>query len=318
MLPPLLLSVRVPTLLARAWRALLPDKPRSATPRRGRLHIIIFRLDAMGDVVMTTPLFRELKRSYPNSHCTAVVRHDFRPLLVTNAFLDEILTLPEIRAHWIPRSAKNLLAALLFYWRRLRQRSFNIAISPRWDVDEHLTTLLCLLTNATQRVGYTEKTSPRKQQLNRGFDAAFTLPLPAGPVQHEVRRNLAVVEALGGNVHDSKLEVRLTERDREAAPRGYWPTCTCFQQADRSGHWRQLPGPVLAARPLCRHGVTIGPTSPPPACHPLLGGERKQALGLATLLNSYENSPCEIVMDEEILDLPQLQPPRAESGLARA
>lgn len=219
MLPPLLLSVRVPTLLARAWRALLPDKPRSATPRRGRLHIIIFRLDAMGDVVMTTPLFRELKRSYPNSHCTAVVRHDFRPLLVTNAFLDEILTLPEIRAHWIPRSAKNLLAALLFYWRRLRQRSFNIAISPRWDVDEHLTTLLCLLTNATQRVGYTEKTSPRKQQLNRGCDTAFNIRLPAGPVQHEVARNLAVVEALGGAVHDSSLDVRLTERDREFAAR---------------------------------------------------------------------------------------------------
>ena len=63
MLPPLFLSVRVPTLLARAWRALLREKPSSESPRRGRLSIIIFRLDAMGDVVMTTPLFRELKRS---------------------------------------------------------------------------------------------------------------------------------------------------------------------------------------------------------------------------------------------------------------
>ena len=122
MLPPLLFSVRVPTLLARAWRVLSPDKPRSAVPRR-RLHIIIFRLDAMGDVVMTTPFFRELKRNYPNSHCTAVVQHVFRPLLVTNPFLDEILTLPEIRTDWIPRRARNLLAALLLYWRCLRKKT---------------------------------------------------------------------------------------------------------------------------------------------------------------------------------------------------
>ncbi len=103
MLPPLLLlfSVRLPTLLAKVWRALLPDKPRSATPRCGRLRIVIFRLDAMGDVVMTTPFFRELKRNYPNSHCTAVVQHAFRPLLVTNPFLDEVLTLPEIAAPWL-------------------------------------------------------------------------------------------------------------------------------------------------------------------------------------------------------------------------
>ena len=205
-------------------------------PRR-RLHIIIFRLDAMGDVVMTTPLFRELKRNYPNSHCTAVVQHVFRPLLVTNPFLDEILTLPEIRTDWIPGRAKNLLAVLLFYWRCLRKKSYDIAISPRWDVDEHLATLLCLLTNATKRVGYTEKTSPRKQRLNRGFDAAFSLCLPAGPVQHEVRRNLAVVEALGGAVHDSKLEVRLTERDREVR-RAVAGQGTGVQQADRSGHRR--------------------------------------------------------------------------------
>ncbi len=219
MLPPLLFSVRVPTLLARAWHALFFEKSNSPLPRRGRLRIIIFRLDAMGDVVMTTPLFRELKRTYPASHCTVVVQHGFRPLLVTNPYLDEIRTLPEIATAWLPRRSKKLLAAVLFYWRVLRKKRYDIAISPRWDTDEHLATMLCLLGNATERVGYTEKTSPTKQQLNRGFDAAFSICLPAGPVQHEVMRNLAIVEALGGHVRDSSLEVRLTERDREFATR---------------------------------------------------------------------------------------------------
>jgi len=220
MLPPLFLSVRVPTLLARLWRSLFGEKPGSGLPRRGRLSIIIFRLDAMGDVAMTTPLFRELKRAYPKSHCTAVVQHAFRPLLVTNPHIDEILTLPELpAAAYLPRRAKQLIAALLLYWRDLRRRRYDIAISPRWDLDEHLATLLCQLTNATERVGYTENVSPLKQRLNRGFDAAFSICLPGGPVRHEVVRNLAVVEAFGGTVQDSSLDVRLTERDREFATR---------------------------------------------------------------------------------------------------
>jgi len=217
MLPALFLSVRVPTLLARWWRTLACEKTNSRLPGTECLSIIIFRLDAMGDVVMTTPLFREIKRAFPQSRLTVVVQPEYRPLLITSSHVDETLTTPALKAGFLARRVKNLLAALLLYARSLRRRRFDIAISPRWDTDEHLATLLCLLTNATCRVGYTEKASATKQQLNRGFDAAFNLCLPAGPARHEVIRNLVMVEALGGTVHDSRLEVRLTGRDREFA-----------------------------------------------------------------------------------------------------
>jgi ADP-heptose:LPS heptosyltransferase len=219
MLPPLLLSVRVPTMLARFWRSLFSEKPGAGLPHRGPLSIIVFRLDSMGDLVMTTPLFRELKHAFPKSHCTVVVQRALKPLLVTNPHIDEILTPPQAGSGHLPRRVNELLAAWLLYWRRLRGRRFDIAISPRWDLDEHLATLLCLLTNATRRVGYTEKASPLKQRLNRGFDDAFNICLSAGPVRHEVVRNLMVLEALGGTVGDSRLEIWLTGRDRAFAAR---------------------------------------------------------------------------------------------------
>lgn len=219
MLPPLFLSVRAPTLLASFWRSLFIEKSGGGLLNCSPLSIIIFRLDAMGDVVMTTPLFRELKRAFPDSHCTVVVRRAVRPLLVTNPHIDEILMPPKVRLPLLPRRVKALAAALLLYWRCLRRRRFDVAISPRWDLDEHLATLLCLLTKAARRVGYTENASPLKQRLNRGFDAAFNICLPPGPVRHEVVRNLVVLEALGGTVQDSRLEVRLTERDRAFASR---------------------------------------------------------------------------------------------------
>lgn len=217
MLPPLFLSIRVPTLLAMFWRAHIRREPIAGVSRNEPLSFIVFRLDSLGDVVMTTPLFRALKKAHPGSRCTVVVQDCYKPLLVTNPYIDEILTLPKVRPLWLPQGARKLLSAVVLYWTRLRKRHFDFAVSPRWDVDTHLTTFLCVLTHAASRVGYSEKTSPEKQRINRGFDAAYNICLPPGAVRHEVLRNLAIADAVGATSGDARLEIELTERDRRNA-----------------------------------------------------------------------------------------------------
>ena len=217
MLPLLFLSVRVPTKLAIFWRAHLAPAASSEYPRRDGLSFLVIRLDGLGDVVLTTPLFRELKRAFPKSSCTVVVQEAFRQLLVTNPHIDEIIGLRPLQAAWLPARVRSLLSVLWMYWGRLRGRRFDVAISPRWDVDDRLATLLCSLVDAQDRVGYSETASPAKRRHNRGFDAAFSTCLSAGPVRHEVLRNLEIVKALGGKVEDSRLEIGVTNRDREFA-----------------------------------------------------------------------------------------------------
>ena len=216
-LPPLFFSVRLPTMLAMFWRRHIRERKFPASSRKDPLSFLIFRLDALGDVVLTTPLFRALKAAHPESRCTVVVQEQYKSLLVTNPHIDEILTLPRIRPAWLPQRVKRLASATLLYWTQLRRRHFDFAISPRWDVDEHLATYLCVLTHAASRVGYSEKVSAAKQQINRGFDAAYDLCLPPGAVRHEVLRNLAIAEALGATELDGRIEIRLTERDRRKA-----------------------------------------------------------------------------------------------------
>lgn len=218
LLPPLFFSVRLPTLLAIFWRVHIRREnfvlARNEAPR-----FLIFRLDSLGDLVMTTPLFRALKQPHRGSRCTVVVQEYYKPLLVTNPHVDEILTLPQVRPAWLPLCIRRLLAATIFYWTRLRRRRFDYAISPRWDVDEHLATLLCSLTHTACRVGYSESTSAAKQRINRGFDRAFDVCLPPGPLRHEIQRNLAVAEALGAMASNTTLEIRLTNQDRDRAAR---------------------------------------------------------------------------------------------------
>lgn len=213
----LLMFVALPTWLAIAWRKFLakvPARPnRSESPRS----ILIIRLDQLGDLVLTTPLFRELKRLYPGARISVVVPPHFKAILTTNRHVDEILTLDEVRAKWLPPRARRLATALWFYWTRLHHRQFDLAVSPRWDVDETLATMLCVLANASLRMGHSSRVSDAKRKINRGFDAAFDVVLPPGRLQHEAERNLAIVEALGARAPNRKLEIRLTDKDRKFA-----------------------------------------------------------------------------------------------------
>jgi heptosyltransferase-2 len=210
-------GVRLPTLLALFWRRHAGQPNATGMECKGPLSFIIFRLDAMGDVVMTTPLFRALKTAHPRSRITAVVQPSYKALLATNPDVDEILTLPTIKPAWLLQGIRRLMAATLFYWMKLRRRYFDCAISPRWDTDEHLATFLCVLCTAGTRVGYSEAATAAKQTMNRGFDRAFSVCLPPGPVQHESLRNLAIAEAVGARSFDQHAEIQLTERDRKHA-----------------------------------------------------------------------------------------------------
>ena len=168
-------------------------------------------------MVLTTPLFRELKRIFPSSRCTVVSQPGHQAILATNRNVDEILPLRQVETKWLPERVRLLVSALRFYWTRLRHRQFDMAISPRWDVDENFATMLCVLTNADKRIGHSERASPAKRRINRGFDAAFDwLCHPARCGTRSIATS-KIVEALGGRVEDRRLEIRLTADDRKFA-----------------------------------------------------------------------------------------------------
>src|SRR5450755_2842902 len=128
------LWVTVPTWLAIGWRKYLAPRSRASRRTGEPRSIIIFRLDQLGDLVLTTPLFRELKRLYPGAHCTVVLQPQYKTILTTNRNVNEILPLQEVKAKWLPARARRLISVLWFYRSELRYRQFDLAISPRWDV----------------------------------------------------------------------------------------------------------------------------------------------------------------------------------------
>ena len=86
-----------------------------------RPKILLVRLRLIGDVVLTTPLLRALKRRYPDAQLTYVVEAAAAPVIRGNRNLSDIVVVP--RARGVARVRDDLALA-----RRLRRRHFDIAI----------------------------------------------------------------------------------------------------------------------------------------------------------------------------------------------
>ncbi len=178
--------------------------------------VLVVRLDELGDVVMTTPLLRELRRNLPHAWISLIVKPAIYNLMELCPYVDEVLTydcnahgrLWEIQRHW--RAGRLARASL---WRR----RFDLATLPRWDADNSHAAFVAYFSGARHRVGYSEKVITHKRRLNRGFDRLLTVPLLSTSLKHEVERGLDLIRALGGAVTDDRTELWLDRQDRAFA-----------------------------------------------------------------------------------------------------
>jgi heptosyltransferase-2 len=181
--------------------------------------ILVVRLDALGDLVMTTQVFRELKKYYPDSKLTAVVQERTKDILEANPYVDRILCPPTPHRARLLLGFRRELSVVQLYWKFLRKEHFDVALHPRFGPDYFAANLLMKLVDAPISVKYIDDWH---RGLARQIDAhAFRsmTNLPRPPVQHEVLTNAAGIEYLTGQTSTSRPEIFLTAEDRLFAMR---------------------------------------------------------------------------------------------------
>ena len=65
--------------------------------KHGRERILVIQRAKIGDLVCTTPVFRELKKKFPSSYLAALVTAKTKDILKNNPRLDEIISLDDFR-----------------------------------------------------------------------------------------------------------------------------------------------------------------------------------------------------------------------------
>ncbi|GAC1502673.1 MAG: glycosyltransferase family 9 protein [Vulcanimicrobiaceae bacterium] len=172
------------------------------------MHIVLTRLDRVGDLVLSTPAIATVRKSYPEARITLVCSAYNRVVMERNSDVDDVVALP-------PRVGPAVFGAAF-----RRRIDLAIALAP-CGADFALVGA----TRAPVRIGYTYV----RRYVARLFAARYLTRLilssadprlserfPERPVMHEVHQLLELVGAAGATQRDSRLRIDITDEDRAA------------------------------------------------------------------------------------------------------
>ncbi|MGE4357358.1 MAG: lipopolysaccharide heptosyltransferase II [Candidatus Omnitrophota bacterium] len=149
--------------------------------------ILIIRTDRIGDVVLSTPVIKNLRDNFPQSFITIMVRPYTREIVEGNPYLDEVIVYDK------ERKDRSFLATLKFVF-KIRKYKFDLAIILHPTNRVHI---ISFLAGIPKRVGYKKKLGflntdriEEKKYLGE---------------KHELDYNLDLLNYLGIPSHDRTL-----------------------------------------------------------------------------------------------------------------
>lgn len=163
--------------------------------------ILLFKLRYIGDVLMTTPAIRLLRKYYPNTHITMVVNKGTEDVVRYNPHINRILTIDRegVKKSPIYKSMSNNLEFL----KTLRERRYDISID---FASGDRAAYLSLLAGVPYRIGFKSGEGWRRVILNRIIDVPNNV--------HTVKRYLLILEeALGLKTEDTAMELYTEKGD---------------------------------------------------------------------------------------------------------
>ncbi len=151
--------------------------------------ILISRLSAIGDCVLTTPLLCAIRDHFPDAHITWVTERGPATLLEGHQALDELIALPK---RWMksPTEVRQLRS-------KLRKHRFDLAFDPQGLTKSSLITWL---SGARRQIGFHK---PRGRELSRWFNRELVTPTNS----HIVDAQLELLSPFG--VYDSVVRFDL-------------------------------------------------------------------------------------------------------------
>lgn len=163
-------------------------------PRPAEIKKILFiRTDRIGDMVLSTPAIRSLKRKYPQARLTVLASPSNHALLRHNPDVDEVVIFDALSIN-DPRKVLRLL-------QRLRHSGFDAVVDPLVSHDLK-TALIAFVTGAPVRVGF----------AGSGREVFFSRSLPGMDAKrHIVDLTLDLMMELGAAEPERAPRIALTQ-----------------------------------------------------------------------------------------------------------
>jgi ADP-heptose:LPS heptosyltransferase len=205
--------------------------------------ILLIRLEHIGDVLLTTPAFRALRKRFPNAQIDVLVREFTAPVLKGNKNISNVIVW---NAPWLSNiGKKDTWSSVRKMILRLRKNKYDLAIDFHGDPRN----ILFATKVAKYRVGFG----------CRGFGFLLNKVVPYGK-QHVINRNLSLAKALGANVSDKRMELNLSASDEQFAKSALKgiskPVCISTGSGKKEKNWIDSRWAEVANH-LIEKGATI-------------------------------------------------------------
>ncbi len=218
-----------------------------------RPRVVIWKLSALGDVVLSTPSLRAIRQRYPKSHVALVVGRAAYEVVARCPYLDDLIIHQQHRG----------LAGVLRAWSllgRVRRGCFDVSVDLQ---NSRLTHLLAYLAGIPMRIGYRRRYG---WLLSRGVRLPKVVLTPLAHQQHLLRQSGIPPEA-------DVLELWPSAQEQEAAARWIPETYAGDRRPvvgvhpGGSGRWRTKRWPLERWAALCdalaQRGVHVVVTGGP-------------------------------------------------------
>ena len=196
---------------------------RSKAARLDPENILVIQLADMGDVLLSSPFLRELRRLRPHSWIGLVVQPAMVSLVERCPYVDEVIPF-----RW--RSFKdwgNAFSGHIRWWfqatrltaRRLWSHHIDLAVSLRWNNDAPQAAALTLMyaSGAPERVGYRDVPHDRVPYRVTDMNRLITRGPLRGYLKHEVEMQLEILSSLGAKPADDHIEIWTGQEDEDFA-----------------------------------------------------------------------------------------------------
>lgn len=156
--------------------------------------ILLIRFGSLGDVVLTTPAIRAVRRAFPDAYIAMLVGDRYADIVSENPRLNEVITF--CRDKRSPLEIQQVASLL-------KKRGFNISVDMQ---RKFRSSLLAYLSGAKVRIGYHQP---------KGLLCA--VKIPDRDNKHAVDRNLELLKPLGIKEAERQPEMFISGDDREYA-----------------------------------------------------------------------------------------------------
>lgn len=190
-------------LIDRLGKVVVSTSPRSRIEEPKK--ILVIRLDHIGDVLMTTPFIKSLRRRFPNVSITVVVKKWAFDVVKHNPCIDNIKI---YNSPWtIPKTewdSKQGIVDFVRFILELRKEKYNLAFDLMGDFRS---ILMIYLSGSKRKIGY----------AIRGGGFMLTDIVDYKPEEHGIDKNLSLLKTVNISNTFKEPEIFLSEEDEGMA-----------------------------------------------------------------------------------------------------